>query len=165
MRNVLIPPVNFGGIEGHLLPGLFPPVCLLVSITGCFNGLHPSDVRLSRRSLRFPSPFGKGEPAARDAHQEKQLLYSMHGMVPEGSLCALMGPSGSGKSTLLDLLTGRRDCGRCEGEVLFKGSSIAEQQVQPYSRVAPQSGQLVHKSVDRVLLINVYRSSFPKLLS
>lgn len=52
----------------------------------------------------------------------------MDGMVPEGALCALMGPSGSGKSTMLDLLTGRKDYGRCEGSILFKGTSIAVDQ-------------------------------------
>ncbi|CAM9378336.1 unnamed protein product, partial [Hapterophycus canaliculatus] len=51
----------------------------------------------------------------------------MHGSVPEGALCALMGPSGGGKTTLLDLLTGRKDYGQCEGEVLFQGVSIGSQ--------------------------------------
>lgn len=60
----------------------------------------------------------------------KQLLRAMHGFVPEGALCALMGPSGGGKTTLLDLLTGRKDYGRCEGEVLFQGVSIGRQKVR-----------------------------------
>lgn len=62
-------------------------------------------------------------------------------MVPEGALCALMGPSGSGKSTLLDLLTGRKDCGRCEGQILFKGSSIAVDK-EAYIRQAGYMRQL-----------------------
>lgn len=62
--------------------------------------------------------------------QGKQLLRSMHGSVPKGALCALMGPSGGGKTTLLDLLTGRKDYGRCEGEILFQGVSIGNQQVR-----------------------------------
>lgn len=45
-----------------------------------------------------------------------------------------MGPSGSGKSMLLDLLTGRKDLGRCDGEVLFRGRSIANQQVCTHLR-------------------------------
>ncbi|CAM9994142.1 unnamed protein product [Scytosiphon promiscuus] len=53
----------------------------------------------------------------------------MHGSVPRGALCALMGPSGGGKTTLLDLLTGRKDYGRCEGDVLFEGVSIDRQKV------------------------------------
>lgn len=52
----------------------------------------------------------------------------MDGMVLGGALCALMGPTGSGKSTLLDLLTGRKDYGRCEGDILFKGTSVAVDQ-------------------------------------
>eukprot|EP00904_Undaria_pinnatifida_P003157 jgi/Undpi1/12842/HiC_scaffold_7.g02509.m1 len=59
---------------------------------------------------------------------EKQLLFSVDGQVPVGALCAVMGPSGSGKSTLLDLLAARRTTGRCEGEVLFEGGSIADRQ-------------------------------------
>ncbi|CAM9883524.1 unnamed protein product, partial [Scytosiphon promiscuus] len=59
--------------------------------------------------------------------QGKQILRAMHGSVPRGALCALMGPSGGGKTTLLDLLTGRKDYGRCEGDVLFEGVSIDRQ--------------------------------------
>ena len=62
------------------------------------------------------------------SREAKQLLHSVDGVIPEGALCALMGPSGSGKSTLLDLLTGRRDYGRCEGSILFKGASVAADQ-------------------------------------
>lgn len=52
----------------------------------------------------------------------------MGGRIPEGALCALMGPSGSGKSTLLDLLTGRKNYGRCEGTTMFRGTSVAVDQ-------------------------------------
>eukprot|EP00903_Cladosiphon_okamuranus_P010126 g9589.t1 len=55
------------------------------------------------------------------------FMFAMLVLIAEGALCALMGPSGSGKSTLLDLLTGRKDFGRCDGEVLFRGRSIADQ--------------------------------------
>lgn len=34
-----------------------------------------------------------------------------------------------GKSTLLDLLTGRKAIGRCSGELMFNGKSIANQKV------------------------------------
>ncbi|CAM9178383.1 unnamed protein product, partial [Hapterophycus canaliculatus] len=64
------------------------------------------------------------------ATRGKQLIRSMHGSVPKGALCALMGPSGGGKTTLLDLLTGRKDYGQCEGEVLFQGVSISSQEVR-----------------------------------
>ena len=65
---------------------------------------------------------------------EEQLLYSVNGEVPKGALCALMGPSGAGKSKLLDLLTGRAEFGRCEGEVLFNGRSVVDQRVQLLNR-------------------------------
>ncbi|CAN0489782.1 unnamed protein product, partial [Laminaria digitata] len=34
----------------------------------------------------------------------------------------------AGKSTLLDLLAARSASGRCEGEIIFEGKSIADQQ-------------------------------------
>eukprot|EP00752_Nemacystus_decipiens_P013076 g11565.t1 len=76
---------------------------------------------------RLPLPHREGSTTSTASPREKQLLHSAHGTVPEGALCALMGPSGSGKSTLLDLLTGRKEIGRCDGEILFRGSSIAKQ--------------------------------------
>lgn len=69
--------------------------------------------------------------------ESKQLLHSLDGMVPEGALCALMGPSGSGKSTLLDLLTGRKNYGSCEGTLLYKNTSVADQQVRRRSSETP----------------------------
>lgn len=72
----------------------------------------------------------------------------MHGVVPEGALCALMGPSGSGKSTLLDLLTGRKDYGRCEGEVLFNGSSIADQQVDAVPATSGHTQSWIYLNVE-----------------
>ncbi|CAM9495088.1 unnamed protein product [Ectocarpus sp. 12 AP-2014] len=75
-----------------------------------------------RRRWRTRSPSGIDT-----IPEEKQLLHNMDGQVPKGSLCALMGPSGSGKSTLLDLLTGRKAIGRCSGELMFNGKSIANQ--------------------------------------
>lgn len=37
-------------------------------------------------------------------------------------MTALMGPSGSGKTTLLDVVSGRKNTGKIEGEVLFGGA-------------------------------------------
>ncbi|CAN0539147.1 unnamed protein product, partial [Scytosiphon promiscuus] len=37
-------------------------------------------------------------------------------------------PCVAGKSTLLDLLAARTATGRCEGDILFEGSSVADQQ-------------------------------------
>ncbi|CBJ26923.1 expressed unknown protein [Ectocarpus siliculosus] len=82
----------------------------------CFDALPTS------RRWRTRSPSGIDT-----VPEEKQLLHNMDGEVPKGSLCALMGPSGSGKSTLLDLLTGRKAIGRCSGELMFNGKSIANQ--------------------------------------
>eukprot|EP00752_Nemacystus_decipiens_P017717 g15885.t1 len=85
--------------------------------TGAESGSGVAMSILEWRALNYWLPPSQGE--------SKQLLCSMDGMVPEGALCALMGPSGSGKSTLLDLLTGRRDYGRCGGTILFEGASVA----------------------------------------
>lgn len=60
---------------------------------------------------------------------DEQLLHSVDGSVPEGAFCAFLGPSGSGKTTLIDLLTMRREFGRCSGEVLYNGSPVTDQEV------------------------------------
>lgn len=99
---------------------------------------HPNRRRAHARFFsRSPLTLSSNEGGATTdtPHQEKQLLHFVNGTVPEGALCALMGPSGSGKSTLLDLLSGRKNYGRCEGRVLFKGSSIADQQVGGASKI------------------------------
>lgn len=67
---------------------------------------------------------------SRDIYRGKKILHCVHGEVPEGSLCSIMGPTGSGKSTLLDLLTGRRDFGVCTGDLLFAGKSISDKGVK-----------------------------------
>eukprot|EP01096_Ripella_sp_DP13-Kostka_P011308 TRINITY_DN4539_c2_g1_i1.p1 TRINITY_DN4539_c2_g1~~TRINITY_DN4539_c2_g1_i1.p1 ORF type:complete len:634 (+),score=226.16 TRINITY_DN4539_c2_g1_i1:66-1967(+) len=51
----------------------------------------------------------------------KQILSEISGIVPAGSLLAIMGPSGAGKSSLLDLLAARNKDGAVEGHILFNG--------------------------------------------
>lgn len=84
--------------------------------TSAYNAVVPV---LEWRSLSYWLPNDK-----------KQLLRGVDGNIPEGALCALIGPTGSGKSTLLDLLTGRREFGRCSGKFLFYGNSITDQRVK-----------------------------------
>eukprot|EP00752_Nemacystus_decipiens_P011511 g10221.t1 len=106
--------------------------------------LPPSKGGLLRGGRRKRAAFVAGEDigtasaspfaGASTPPRGRQLLHAMHGEVPRGALCALMGPSGSGKSTLLDLLTGRRSIGCCEGQVMFDGRSIADQQEAYISR-------------------------------
>jgi len=50
------------------------------------------------------------------------ILSKVTAMFPAGKMTALMGPSGSGKTTLLDVVAGRKNRGKIEGEVLFGGA-------------------------------------------
>eukprot|EP00667_Euglena_gracilis_P007942 EG_transcript_8030 len=62
-----------------------------------------------------------------------RLLENVSGFAKPGTMTALMGSSGAGKTTLLDVLAGRKNTGRVEGEILLNG-----QKTDPvaFSRVA-----------------------------
>ena len=47
------------------------------------------------------------------------VLHDTVGLVPAGSLCAVLGPSGAGKSSLLDVLAGRKGSAMRRGMVRF----------------------------------------------
>ena len=53
--------------------------------------------------------------------QEKMILQDVTGIFHPGEMTALMGPSGCGKTTLLDVLSGRKNVGRIEGDVRYNG--------------------------------------------
>uniref|UniRef100_A0A7S3YX25 ABC transporter domain-containing protein n=1 Tax=Lotharella globosa TaxID=91324 RepID=A0A7S3YX25_9EUKA len=53
--------------------------------------------------------------------KELQILKNLNGQFKSGKLTALMGPSGSGKTTLLDVLAGRKNVGKIDGEIRYGG--------------------------------------------
>ena len=50
------------------------------------------------------------------------LPSQVSGVVPPGHLMALMGASGAGKTTLLDVIAGRKNSGKMEGQARALGS-------------------------------------------
>eukprot|EP00948_MAST-09A_sp_MAST-9A-sp1_P001729 g1729.t1 len=58
-------------------------------------------------------------------NNEFQLLTNISGYCEHGTMTALMGVSGAGKTTLLDLLSGRKNKGRIEGEIKINGDYVA----------------------------------------
>ena len=57
---------------------------------------------------------------------EKQILYSLSGVVVPGEVLALMGPSGGGKTSLLSAVAGRAKFSKMEGAVTFNGSALTK---------------------------------------
>lgn len=51
----------------------------------------------------------------------KVLLQNVSGFAMPGTVTALMGASGAGKTTLLDVVGGRKNSGKMEGEILING--------------------------------------------
>merc|ERR1719310_640621 len=50
-----------------------------------------------------------------------QILERVSGIFKPGRMTALMGPSGSGKTTLLDIVAGRKNTGKIDGDILYGG--------------------------------------------
>ncbi|KAL8440407.1 hypothetical protein Efla_000295 [Eimeria flavescens] len=70
-------------------------------------------------------------------HKEQlTILHPISGVIPAGSVVALMGPSGSGKTTLLDCLSGRKQ--QHEGEVFLNGQPRTERRLKQVSIYVPQ---------------------------
>jgi predicted ABC-type transport system involved in lysophospholipase L1 biosynthesis ATPase subunit len=81
-------------------------------------------------------------------------LYPVDVAVAAGACVALLGPNGSGKSTLLRLAAGRD--APSEGQVLFDGRQLSEQDVHARARiavVADTSGYYPDLSVREHLLL------------
>jgi ABC-type nitrate/sulfonate/bicarbonate transport system ATPase subunit len=53
---------------------------------------------------------------------DRLLLQNLSGVLPAGSITALMGSSGAGKTTLLDVLAGRKNTGVVRGSINVNGT-------------------------------------------
>ena len=71
-------------------------------------------------SVAIALPRSRGAVSA-GAPSERVLLRDISGVIPGGSMYALMGGSGAGKTTLLDMAAQRKNEGRLGGAVLFDG--------------------------------------------
>ena len=60
-------------------------------------------------------------PPCRRKHTEKQVLQDVSGFAKPGTITAIIGSSGAGKSTLLDILSGRKNLGTVNGDILVNG--------------------------------------------
>jgi len=77
------------------------------------------------------------ELIVKDLHvavEGKEILKGLSLEVRKGEIHALMGPNGSGKSTFANTLMGHPKYEVTSGEILFKGESILEMEVDERSR-------------------------------
>ncbi|KAL8274154.1 hypothetical protein Esti_001996 [Eimeria stiedai] len=85
--------------------------------------------------------------------KQKELVTILHpisGVIPAGSVVALMGPSGSGKTTLLDCLSGKKQ--QHEGEVFLNGEPRVYRELQRVAIYVPQEAYYSGLEVVRELL-------------
>lgn len=74
--------------------------------------------------------------------KEADLLHSITGYAPKGSITAVMGPSGAGKSTFLDGLAGRIASGSLRGRVSLDGVDVSPSLIKRTSAYIMQDDRL-----------------------
>jgi ABC-type multidrug transport system ATPase subunit len=65
-------------------------------------------------------------PGKKKSDPPIQILENVTGYFAPGTLTATMGPSGAGKTTFLDIVTGRKNRGKIEGQLLYDGKKATK---------------------------------------
>ncbi|KAF6262511.1 ATP-binding cassette transporter [Scenedesmus sp. NREL 46B-D3] len=105
-------PLSTGG-AGHVIGG-----------RGLALPFTPMSVAFKDISYYVDMPAGaqaSDDGSVRGGKAQLQLLHGITGSFRPGVLTALMGVSGAGKTTLMDVLAGRKNAGRMEGQVWVGG--------------------------------------------
>ncbi|MBL8134331.1 MAG: Fe-S cluster assembly ATPase SufC [Anaerolineae bacterium] len=87
----------------------------------------------------------------------KPILRGVDLMVKQGEVHALMGPNGSGKSTLANVLLGNPAYEVTDGEIIFRGENILEQEPDVRSRAGLFLAFQYPVSIPGVTLANFLR--------
>eukprot|EP00667_Euglena_gracilis_P000129 EG_transcript_129 len=131
---LLMQVLNFVVVSFVRFPPKFPPQPPLPSHTTQLHDAEPmpfTPYTLAWKAINYDVdiPGKKGK----EAKLGLRLLENVSGFAKPGTMTALMGSSGAGKTTLLDVLAGRKNTGRVEGDILLNG-----QKADPitFSRVA-----------------------------
>lgn len=66
--------------------------------------------------------------------EEREILHGVSLQINKGETHALMGPNGSGKSTLANVLMGNENYEVTEGQIIFKGEDITEEDPEKRSQ-------------------------------
>eukprot|EP00009_Paramoeba_aestuarina_P004200 CAMPEP_0201510384 /NCGR_PEP_ID=MMETSP0161_2-20130828/3093_1 /ASSEMBLY_ACC=CAM_ASM_000251 /TAXON_ID=180227 /ORGANISM="Neoparamoeba aestuarina, Strain SoJaBio B1-5/56/2" /LENGTH=688 /DNA_ID=CAMNT_0047905545 /DNA_START=21 /DNA_END=2087 /DNA_ORIENTATION=- len=81
---------------------------------------NKTPILLSWKNVSCALDDVSGPPCRREVNR-KQILSDVSGYAQPGTLTAIIGSSGAGKSTLLDILSGRKNLGEVDGEILMNG--------------------------------------------
>lgn len=108
----------------------------------------PVGLHVSFESLSYTVMVGKG---CCNSFPLK-LLDRVTGYFPPGEMTALMGPSGCGKTTLLDVISGRKNSGHIEGEVLYGATPASQSFLRRSTGYVEQFDTLVDNLTVREML-------------
>jgi len=134
-----------------------------------------SDAPLDRETVRVAMPPPErvvGVPITMSAlsytvrpRKPIKLLSEISGVFPAGKMTALMGPSGSGKTTLLDVVSGRKNTGKVEGEVLFGGAKAPRGSLKDAIGYVEQFDTLIGELTVRDMLMYTAQLRLPVSMS
>eukprot|EP00008_Paramoeba_atlantica_P014857 CAMPEP_0201478294 /NCGR_PEP_ID=MMETSP0151_2-20130828/3180_1 /ASSEMBLY_ACC=CAM_ASM_000257 /TAXON_ID=200890 /ORGANISM="Paramoeba atlantica, Strain 621/1 / CCAP 1560/9" /LENGTH=481 /DNA_ID=CAMNT_0047859339 /DNA_START=56 /DNA_END=1502 /DNA_ORIENTATION=- len=94
-------------------------------------------------------------PPWRREHQDKEVLHDISGFAKPGTLTAIIGSSGAGKSTLLDILSGRKNIGKIDGDILMNGQPRGKSFKRFSAYVTQEDILMPTLTVEETLMFNV----------